>query len=225
MDCLEGRRKMDYCVFEYHAEISIEDARKSLVCMVHQCLELRRPISKEAFDNTIPKLHYGTYPQRSGEDSDASLDALHWKYSELTGQYCGCQFWSEGAKRLFEHKLLEYANARTPTSNDARYVAAHLAKKTHGGQQLVHEHVFPRAELRKRLALDRDNLLAAGCLAATLERVAMGCVVLQCEHKLLKRNDCDYDNPWRRYTGKIKLAENQNWPAFQRELIVAAGLL
>lgn len=216
---------MGYCVFQYQTEVNIENVRKSLGDLVRQCLESGEPLTKTKFDEKIPKLHYGSYPQRAGKDMNASLDALHWKYSELTGKYCGCQFWSEGAKRLFEGKLLEYANGRAPAPNDAGRVANFLSKKIHGEYQLVHEHVFPRAELRKRMLLDRDALLASGRLAETLERIAIGCIVLESEHKLLKNRECDYDNPWRRYTGKIRLVENQNWPASQRELIAAAGLL
>ena len=216
---------MSDCVFQYQAEISIENVRKSLVDMIRQCLESGGPITKAEFDRTIPELHYGTYPLRAGKNIDTSLDALLWKYSELTGKYCGCQFWSEGAKRLFEEKLSEHANGRKPTPDDARRVAAILSKKIRGEQQLVHEHVFPRAELRKRLLSDRDTLLASGLLAVTLERIAIGCIVLRSEDRLLKNRDRDYDNPWRRYTGRIKLAENKYWPIPHRELIAAAELL
>jgi len=216
---------MGYCVFQYRTEINIETLRKSLVDLIRQCLESGGPITKAEFDEKITRLHYGTYPLRAGKNIDTSLDALIWKYSELTGKYCGCQFWSDGAKRLFEIKLLEYANGTTPTSNDAKYVACSLSKKINNEYQLVHEHVFPRAELRKRLRVDKDTLLATRCLAETIERTALGCIVLRSEDKLLKNNQSDYENPWRRYTGKIKLAENQNWSASQRELIITAGLL
>ena len=216
---------MGYCVFEYQPEISIESVRESLVDLIRQCLESRGPITKAEFEVKIPKLHYGTYPTRAEKNMDSSLDALLWKYSELTGKYCGCPFWSDGARRRFEGKLLEYTNGRIPTSNDARHIAYYLKKKIHNEYQLVHEHVFPRAELRKRLLLDRDTLLAAGSLAETLERTAIGCIVLRSEDKQLKNDERDYNNPWLRYRGKLKLVENQDWPASQRELIVAAGLL
>ena len=156
---------------------------------------------------------------------NASLDALLWKYSELTGKYCGCQFWSDGAKSLFERKLPEHLNGRPSTSRDARRVAACLSKKTQGGNQLVHEHVFPRAELRTKLLLDREIPNGSQYLAATIERLAVGCVVLGSEHDLVNRAKGDGINPWRRYKGKIKLFKNQNWPTSHMGLIRDAELV
>lgn len=212
--------------------INIEDLRKSLVDMICQCIESRTPVTKAEFDKRIPLLLYGSYNLRGRKnieatvgELEASVGELIWKYSELTGKYCGCQFWSDGATRLFERKLLEHVNGRLQTSGDARHVADCLSKKIHGEYQLVHEHVFPRAELLK-LLLDRGTPLDSQYLAETIERLAVGCVVLKSEHNLVHRIKGDSINPWRRYTGKIKLFDNQkNWTPPHLDLIKNAELL
>jgi benzodiazapine receptor len=178
---------------------------------------------KAEFNNKIPALYYGAYAPRAGKSVYASLDELHWKYSEVTGKYCGCQFWSERAKLLFESSLLEHVNGKTPTLKDAKGVAKFLSTKARKEFQLVHEHVFPRAELRK--LLDRESSLGSQLVAETVQRLAIGCVVLECEHRLVNKTKGDSINPWRRYTGKIRLCPNQNWSASHLELIKDAGLL
>jgi len=194
--------------------------------MIFQCLESRMPLHQDEFHKRIPKLHHGSYSGRAGRDLNASLGELIWKHSELTGKYCGCQFWSVSAKRLFDTKLLELVDGRPPTSTDASDVACFLSKKIHGEKQLVHEHVFPRAELRALLG--REVRLDYQYVAETIERLAVGCVVLENEHKLVNRTKGDSINPWRRYGGKIKLFENENWPISHPshlELIKHAELL
>ena len=179
---------MNNWVFQYRTDIAnIEDLRKLLADVICQCLKSRTPVTQAEFYERIPLLLYGSYPPKGGMDINASLDALLWKYSELTGKYCGCQFWSDSAKRLFEMKLLEHLNGRLSTSKDARLVAACLSKKSQGGNQLVHEHVFPRAELRTKLLLDRETPLGSQYLVATIERLAVGCVVLGSEHDMVNR--------------------------------------
>jgi hypothetical protein len=214
---------MNNWTFQYHTEVDAEHLRKSLVYLTCQCLESRTPISKAEFYKTIPKLIYGRYPLKGGRDIKTSVDELLWKYSELTGKYCGCQFWSNRAKIAFESKLLEHASGKPPTSIDVKEVTNALSKKTRKEHQLVHEHVFPRAELRK--LLEREISLGSQRLAETLQRLAVGCVVLASEHTLVHRTKGDSINPWNRYTGSITLCENENWPAIQLELIKGAGLL
>jgi hypothetical protein len=216
---------MSYCVFQYETEVDIDDVRKSIVDMVLQCLETDKPITKPEFYVRIPRLLYGRYPLRAGNNVKASLDALLWKYSELTGKYCGCQYWSDGARCLFVSKILECTDGRTPTSDDTRKVTYALQKKTQAdNQRIVHEHVFPRAELRK-LLLAGGVPLSSGCLLDTLERLAIGCVILRSEDRFLKNDDRDYDNPWLRYKGRVRLFDNPKWNAEQRKLIREAGLL
>jgi hypothetical protein len=215
---------MNDWAFSYHTEIDIENLRKSLVDLISQVLELQTPIMKTEFVKKIPKLVYGTYAPRAGNSVDASLDELHWKYSEVTGKYCGCQFWSERAKFLFESSLLEHANGKTPTLKDARDVAKSLSTKARKEYQLVHEHVFPRAELRK--LLDREISFGSQRVAETVQRLAVGCVVLESEHRLVRTTKGVSMNPWRRYAGKeIWLSANPNSSAFHLELIKDAGLL
>ena len=215
---------MNYCVFQYETDMNIEGARKSLVDLVFQCLDSDKPITKTEFYARIPKLLYGGYPARAEKSVKASLDALLWKYSELTGKYCGCQYWSVKAKSLFDRKLGESMSGTLPSREGIRHLANFLSKKIHREFQLVHEHVFPRAEL---VALLREPKASRtwDSVNELMERLAVACVVLQSEHGSLKKKDLDRNNPWLRYRGKIQLAENVHWLASQRELIVAAGLL
>ena len=221
---------MSYCVFQYHAKTDIETLRRSLLDLFREGIESQRPIAQSEFKKKIPQLHYGSYPVRAEKNVDASLDALHWKYSELTGKYCGCQYWSAEAKALFEKSL--DGHGRNPTPKEVREIIRCLQKKTRKEDpadlrklRIEHEHVFPRADLRGKLLQDRDALLASGCLKAVIDRLATGCVVLKSEHDLVDKIPGDDSNPWLRYKGLIRLAENKNWDPLQQDLIEKAGLL
>jgi hypothetical protein len=216
---------MSYCVFQYETEINIEDVRKSLVDMVFRCLESNKPITKAEFYARIPKLLCGSYPERAGKSVKASLDALLWKYSELTGKYCGCQYWSVKAKALFDEHLDRYLNGRFPTPGDARKIVRVLQKKSQDyNQRIVHEHVFPRAQL-VRLLMELKVPPAKESLDKLMRRLATGCVVLGSEDNLLDKYKGNCDNPWLRYKGLIKLAENKKWEPLHQDLIKKAELL
>ncbi len=92
----------------------------------------------------------------------------------------------------------------------------------------MHEHVFPRKDLKNLLlGLDPKTLINSTWMAETVERLAVGCVVLKREHDSVngKKGESDSINPWRRYRGKIKLFENQNWPSSHLNLIRDAEVL
>lgn len=217
---------MGYCVFQYHTEISIENVRKSLVDLVRQCLESGEPITQTEFGKKIPRLHYGTYPPRAGKNIKASLYALIWKYSELTGKYCGCQYWSRNAKSVFEQELRKRVKGKSPSLDDAWDVAFSLANmNTDKNQRLVHEHVFPISHLiRLLLQCPRENR-TYGWAKEMIESRAIGCVILEGEHCLLPKDIGNCTNPWLRYRGKIGLVDNVSWPPYQRKLIEEADLV
>jgi hypothetical protein len=114
---------------------------------------------------------------------------------------------------------------RTPTLHDAWQIADCLSKKgPKSDERLTHEHVFPRAQLIKLLQ-ELDCPSKFDFVETRIEKLAIGCVVLQSENELLDARKGDMFNPWLRYKGFIRLAENQKWPDFQRQLILAAGPL
>ncbi len=206
-------------VFQHHAD-DVEGSRKAIIEMTYQCLQTRKPIA--VFPKSL--LYYGSYNLRGNKDVRATLDELAWKRSELTGKFCGCPYWSEKAKHLFDETLSGSIRERAPTVQDAWEVAAFLAKKgAEKRPKLTHEHVFPRADLVGVLrALDAS--LSRETLEALIERLAIGCVVLESEHCLL-RSSGNALNPWLRYKGHLRLAVNPEWPVLHRQLIVNAGLV
>jgi hypothetical protein len=188
--------------------------------MICRCLESRQPIP------TFPlPLYCKSYNLRGRKDVRATLDELAWKRSELTGKFCGCPFWSVGAKSLFDQRLADHVKGGTPTLDDAWQVADGISKQTAKiDEKLTHEHVFPRVHLLK--VLQEPNVIVTFDHIETLiERLAVGCVVLQSEHILLNSREGTVHNPWLRYKGVIRLAENPKWPDFQRRMIVEAELL
>ena len=214
---------MSNWAFQYCTDIDVEGLRESLIALICHCALSRMPVTKAEFYKRIPQLIYGSYALRAGRDVNASLDELHWKYSELTGKYCGCQFWSESAKRLFDTHM----NGSSPPLTDARELAEYARELAESlanrgrpkDSRLVHHHVFPPAKL---IELVLEPPLDSQDLSETIKRLAVGCVVLESER--IRDKQCDSSNPWLRYTGKIKLVENQDWPAPHADLIKAAGL-
>ncbi len=206
-------------VFPHHADNNIENVRRKIIEMAHQCFKSRQPISSFPMP-----LYCKSYNLRGHKDVRATLDELAWKRSELTGKFVGCQFWSVEAKSLFDQKLAEYVKGRSPTLDDAWQVADYLSKQNAEiGQKLTHEHVFPRADLLKLLQ-DLDAPVTSRLVETLIERLAVGCVVSEREHRALDRLG-DIDNPWRRYArAGIALAHNLRWPAEHKSLIESAGL-
>jgi hypothetical protein len=164
-------------------------------------------------------LYYGNFP--SG-DNWTVADILAWKWSEMTGKYIGCQFWSNDARTLFLQKMdgIEYY-----TIDYAQNVACNLARRNPDiNKKITHEHVFPRSlfcqELQK---LFRDTVPERNKIKTLFSRLAIGCVVLESEHRKMKDSSPNRVNPWRRYEG-ITLVENPNWPKEHQTLIDQAKL-
>jgi hypothetical protein len=72
-----------------------------------------------------------------------------WKWTEATGKFVGCQFWSINAKKLFDEELRRrFGN--TATFDKAWNLAIDLSStKRYRRQALNHEHVLPIATIRK----------------------------------------------------------------------------
>jgi hypothetical protein len=165
-----------------------------------------------------PLLYYGTFslpPKRP------VANELIWKWTEATGKYVGCQFWSLKAKELFDHEVVN-CGGWPITASVARLLGRKLSKKARPrALRLTHEHVYPIKDMKRWL---RDHVNPHRKeIQNHFERQCIGCVVLESEHPRAERND---ENPWLRYKSVgINLAPNPAWSDTQRALIVEAGLL
>jgi len=146
-------------------------------------------------------------------------DELAWKWSETTGKFIGCPFWSVGAKNLFDREVTKY---HTRSLQDAWTLAECLASNARNhDQQITHEHVFPKQHFCTILISEgTDNMNE---LRDLFYGLSIGCVVLESEHRQMP-NKANRDNPWRRYEGIITLVENPAWPEKQKRLIAEAKL-
>lgn len=163
-------------------------------------------------------LHYGAF---SLPGKRAVANELIWKWTESTGKYLGCQFWSFKAKELFD---LEVANCGgwPITLQMARSLELKLSKKSRPkNSRLTHEHVYPIKDMKRWLSgqakPNREEI------RNHFERQCVGCVILETEHDRTRGDD---ENPWLRYKNAgITLALNSAWPDTQHVLIGEAGLL
>jgi hypothetical protein len=211
-------------VFQHEADsVKLVGLRDAVIDDVY--LLLRRPVVFRTFhaSGLLPDewsqmrekyrrlLHYGRLNRR------ALANELIWKWTEATGKYLGCQFWSTKAKELFD---LEVASGEDP-----KKAVSMLSKRNRPKEaKLTHEHVYPIKDmvqwLEDRKQLDRDEI------RTHLEQICIGCVVLESEHRCVSRTPGNDENPWLRYkSAGIKLAPNAAWPDAQRALIDQAGLL
>jgi hypothetical protein len=148
---------------------------------------------------------------------------LAWKWSETTGKFIGCPFWSLSAKTVFDHEI---ALLHDPSLEDAWKLSQSLGQKIRKiDQQLTHEHVFPKRFFCEILRnYQPTGIQDINALRALFSRLAIGCVVLESEHPPHAPNAwANRDNPWRRYQG-ITLVENPAWPEEHKLLIARAGL-
>ena len=153
-------------------------------------------------------LHYGRLNKR------ALANELIWKWTEATGKYLGCQFWSLRAKELFD---LEVAKGGDPKEAVFMLSKGKRAKEA----KLTHEHVYPIKDMTRWLQDRRE--LDQKEIRTHFEHLCIGCVVLEVEHD---RTSGDHTNPWLRYKrAGIALAPNPAWPRVQRALIEEAGLI
>jgi hypothetical protein len=164
-------------------------------------------------------LHYGVF---SLPGKRAVANELIWKWTEATGKYVGCQFWSIGAKSVFDQEV-QSAKGWPITVRLARMLERKLSKKSRPNAiKLTHEHVYPIKEIKLLLA-SKDNPTKEE-IRELLERQCMSCVLLESEHDRSAGHD---SNPWLRYkkVGDIRLANNPAWLESQRKAIIQAGLL
>ena len=170
-----------------------------------------------------PLLHFGNFslpkPRRLANE-------LIWKWTEATGKYTGCPFWSKRAKALFDDHVP--SDGGWPISQlSANRIWQKLNKKKTGGElrpkalRLTHEHVYPIKDIknlfRGKHPPDREEI------RELFDRQCVGCVVLESEHDRLNGHDA---NPWMRYAdAKIMLADNPQWPKLQRNMIIEARIL
>ena len=163
-------------------------------------------------------LHYGHF-SLSGKRKVAN--ELIWKWTEASGKYVGCQFWSLKAKKLFDLEVAD-CGGWPITMKAARHLESKLSKKSRPkDSRLTHEHVYPiedmKSWLRNQGKLNRDEI------RNHFERQCVGCVVLESEHD---RKHGDDQNPWLRYNiAGITLAQNSAWLDAQRVLIDEVGLI
>jgi hypothetical protein len=167
-------------------------------------------------------LHYGSF----NPGKRTITNELIWKWTEATGKYVGCQFWSLKAKELFDLEVVKRGGwpitARVANSlgKELGEKANDINKKTND-LKLTHEHVYPIKDM-KRWLRDQKNLTREE-IQIHFERQCIGCVVLESEHD---RTGGNGENPWLRYKrAGITLALNPDWSDTQRTLIIEAGLL
>ncbi len=154
-------------------------------------------------------------------------DELVWKWSEATGKYIGCPYWSAGAKALFDYELVRRQRSRTEIVRKIQ--AWELTETLQSPQQspekqIIHEHVFPTASLRAILRYRGPGTRGVDELRCLFSHLAVGCVVTEEERRVLG-DVGDLENPWRRYVrAGITLAHNPLWPEKHKGLIESAGL-
>jgi hypothetical protein len=168
-------------------------------------------------------LHFGVF---SLPGKRALANELIWKWTEATGKYTGCQFWSVRAKSLFDREV-QSAGGWPITARLAKTLEKKLSTKSVDGKpklsdaKLTHEHVYPIKDV-KLLLSGKDGETPEG-IRNLLDLLCVSCVVLESEHDRLSGHE---RNPWLRYKNAgIRLVENPAWPDRQRSLILQAGIL
>jgi len=149
------------------------------------------------------------------------LGQCSWKWSEVTGKYIGCPFWSVEATRNFG----EFA-ALQPAMRLARVAekASQIVRRAH---RLQHEHVFPRRDWATMMSrfVGKGTTITDAALRNLLEQYCIGCVVTAEEHSQLARRG-DPTNPWRRYQrAGVLLVDNPDWPHQHRQWIEELGIV
>lgn len=211
----EDRKRIEYRdVFQYHATPSqIGIIKSRILDLASQCI-IRNSVGGEFpyINDPTEKLgikyandfrailYYGSF---SPHKKRTIADELTWKWSETTGKFIGCPFWSLDAKSMFDREMDKLSN---PYLQDAWKLADCLSVSSRNhNQQLTHEHVFPRQWFCK--ILSSENINDRNELESLFSRLAVGCVVLESEHRRMP-NTNNRNNPWKRYQGIITLAKN-----------------
>jgi hypothetical protein len=168
-------------------------------------------------------LHFGSFNLTK---SRTLANELVWKWTEATGKYVGCQFWSRNAKALLDAEV-SVADGYPIAPALARKIERKLSEKVANGvkrppsSRLTHEHVYPIKDMKQLLYGNTTRTVEE--IRELFDRHCVGCVVLDSEHD---RFSGDETNPWIRYAkARNKLADNPAWSHTQRQMIVEAGLL
>jgi hypothetical protein len=168
-------------------------------------------------------LHFGSFNLTK---SRSVAYELIWKWTEATGKYVGCQFWSRSAKRLFDAEV-SLAGGWPITQATAKEIQRRLSEKSTNGAKrlptarLTHEHVYPIKNMKQLLYWNAKRTTDE--IRGIFDRYCVGCVVVESEHDRLSGDDT---NPWNRYAkAGIVLADNPAWTTLQRTMIVEACLL
>jgi hypothetical protein len=211
-------------VFDHDADRNMVDALRAAVVEDLHALHGRYPrfgtvtaadLDAEVYAEMREKyhriLHYGVF---SLPGKRTLANELIWKWTEATGKYVGCQFWSIGAKSVFDQEVRS-AGGWPITVRLARTLERKLSTKSRPNAiKLTHEHVYPIKDIK--LLLASKNSPTREEIRELLERQCMSCVLLESEHDRSAGHD---PNPWLRYTnaGNIRLADNPAWPDSQRK--------
>jgi hypothetical protein len=165
-----------------------------------------------------PLLHYGSFGLPAKRPV---ANELIWKWTEASGKYVGCQFWSMKAKKLFDLEVAA-CGGWPITGRAAKDIQTKLSKKTRPkDSRLTHEHVYPIKDMK--LWLEEQGKPDRESIRGHFSRQCVSCVILESEHNF---GPADHENPWRRYAESgIKLSPNKDWSKDQRNLIEQAGLL
>jgi hypothetical protein len=107
---------------------------------------------------------------------------LLWMHSEANGKYEGCRYWSDGAWKSFKR----HGKVVTKIGSD---------------DSLLHEHLYPRDELVRRLLRIRTPTVER--VARVLRKRNIGVVVTRAEDRQLDPVGTKGDH-WARYRGKIR---------------------
>jgi hypothetical protein len=167
-----------------------------------------------------PQLHTAHKQIRIDERREP-IGQVSWKWSELSGKYVGCPFWSTEALRV-----VIGLDARWPGRPLKR--VCERVSKGYFLESIQHEHVFPRDEWIARLqALVKSAAVPLEPeLEALLDRYCIGCVVTRTQHDEAAGRLGTPDNPWLRYREtSICLVPNPAWTEPHLSWIRAAGLL
>ena len=176
-------------------------------------------------DRICPNLYYGSFNLTKTRTLGHEII---WKWTEATGKFVGCQFWSMEAKNFFNRELTKRRGDR-PTFSDAWNLAKELSSTKYGRRALNHEHVFPIMKLREILlnpSSFRRFTSSLSNLGEFFERAVVGCVLLKGEHEEIHSSFEDPENPWMRYLdSSIKLVPSPKWTDAQRKLIADVNLV
>jgi hypothetical protein len=167
-----------------------------------------------------PQLHT-SHKQMRVDLRREPIGQVSWKWSELSGKYSGCAWWSTEAKRV----VVEL-DARWPGRPLKR--VCERVSKGYFLESIQHESVFPRDEWVARLQalVGTDAVPSLPELEAQLDQLCIGCVVTRTQHDEAAGRPGTPDNPWLRFQPtSICLVPNPAWTEPHVSWIRAAGLL